>query len=179
MSLISVVFLRLAEYYKGLLFLTTNRQHMFDEAFNNRIHVKIQFHPLSCEARLNIWKNLLTKKRDRIVLDKSWEGDEEIKFLARLDMNGRDIRNLIRTAYGYARSQQKELGVRHILTVMREFCSAKNVEEVAEALMPAAQRTRTMSLEVNGQPSKTSGPVEAQNLTAESPIEEIPENGAM
>jgi SpoVK/Ycf46/Vps4 family AAA+-type ATPase len=128
-----------------LLFLTTNRQATLDEAFNNRIHVKIKFYPLDFEARFNIWRNLLTKKKDRILLDNSWgEEEEEIRTLARLEMNGRDIRNLIRTAYGFARSKGRELGVRHVVTVMREIVTAPNVEEIAKVLQPVVRRSMTV-----------------------------------
>lgn len=35
------VFLRMLEYYKGILFLTTNRIGTFDEAFKSRIHLSL------------------------------------------------------------------------------------------------------------------------------------------
>jgi AAA+ superfamily predicted ATPase len=39
-SIVSV-FLRMLEYYKGLLFLTTNRVGSFDEAFKSRVHISL------------------------------------------------------------------------------------------------------------------------------------------
>jgi hypothetical protein len=39
-SIVSV-FLRMLEYYKGLLFLTTNRVGTFDEAFKSRVHISL------------------------------------------------------------------------------------------------------------------------------------------
>lgn len=39
-SIVSV-FLRMLEYYKGLLFLTTNRVGAFDEAFKSRVHISL------------------------------------------------------------------------------------------------------------------------------------------
>ena len=39
-SIVSV-FLRIMEYYKGLLFLTTNRVGTFDEAFKSRVHISL------------------------------------------------------------------------------------------------------------------------------------------
>ena len=38
------VFLRVLEYYAGILFLTTNRIGDFDEAFTSRIHMRL-FYP--------------------------------------------------------------------------------------------------------------------------------------
>lgn len=134
------------EYYQGMLFLTTNRVKQFDPAFYNRIHVTIEFTGLSTEQRSNIWRNLLTKKLNSIKLDKSWDSSDDYNvfdILGRLEVNGRDIRNLIRTAYGFAKSEKQDLGVRHIVLVMRNNSIAPNVKEIAEELMPAAKRTVT------------------------------------
>lgn len=37
------IFLRLLEYYRGVLFLTTNRIEEFDDAFHSRIHIALRF----------------------------------------------------------------------------------------------------------------------------------------
>lgn len=88
------------EYYRGLLFLTTNRIDDFDNAFHNRIHVTIKYESLTTESRTNIWKSLLRKLIDSVDLDSSWS-EEAVAILGQLDINGRDVRNLIRTAYGF------------------------------------------------------------------------------
>lgn len=44
-SLVSV-FLRVLEYFTGMLFLTTNRVGAFDEAFKSRIHISLYYPPL-------------------------------------------------------------------------------------------------------------------------------------
>jgi hypothetical protein len=90
-----LVFLRALEYYKGLLFLTTNRIKTFDEAFKSRIHVSLHYGPLKHSDRRVIWENhfegLKGKKigvedevRDYLFKDK------EVKSLK---WNGREIRN--------------------------------------------------------------------------------------
>jgi hypothetical protein len=38
-----IVFLRVLEYYSGILFLTTNRVGIMDEAFKSRIHVSLYY----------------------------------------------------------------------------------------------------------------------------------------
>ncbi|KAL1901528.1 hypothetical protein Sste5346_001935 [Sporothrix stenoceras] len=53
---IVAVFLRMLEYYRGMLFLTTNRHDDFDNAFYNRIHVTIEYGELTKEWRANIWR---------------------------------------------------------------------------------------------------------------------------
>lgn len=59
-SLVSV-FLRLTEYYQGILFLTTNRVETFDEAFQSRIHMGIRYENLTAKARKKIWMHHIGK----------------------------------------------------------------------------------------------------------------------
>jgi len=40
------IFLRLLEYFQGILFLTTNRVETFDEAFQSRIHMALRYNDL-------------------------------------------------------------------------------------------------------------------------------------
>lgn len=50
------MFLRVLEYYNGLLFLTTNRPGALDEAFKSRIHLKLYYPPLDFEQTRDIWQ---------------------------------------------------------------------------------------------------------------------------
>jgi SpoVK/Ycf46/Vps4 family AAA+-type ATPase len=54
-------FLRALEYYKGILFLTTNRAGTFDEAFISRIHVQIHYPEFEDEERDRLWDTLFQK----------------------------------------------------------------------------------------------------------------------
>jgi SpoVK/Ycf46/Vps4 family AAA+-type ATPase len=49
------VFLRVLEYFNGLLFLTTNRVDDIDEAIVSRCIAMIKFYPPDTEARARIW----------------------------------------------------------------------------------------------------------------------------
>ncbi|KAI4592674.1 hypothetical protein KJ359_010576 [Pestalotiopsis sp. 9143b] len=55
-SLVSV-FLRVLEYYEGIMILTSNRVGTFDEAFQSRIRVALRYEPLSFQSRKAIWQN--------------------------------------------------------------------------------------------------------------------------
>lgn len=46
-----MMFLRMLEYYRGIMFLTTNRVNDFDEAMQSRIHLAIRYPLLSKETR--------------------------------------------------------------------------------------------------------------------------------
>ncbi|KAK6449544.1 hypothetical protein FP744_10005794 [Trichoderma asperellum] len=106
------VFLRVLEYYAGILFLTTNRIGDFDEAFASRIHVSLYYPPLDLKSTRKIFKlNLrLIKERFReknrsITINKReilnyasdyWEKNEKMRW------NGRQIRNACQTALAIA-----------------------------------------------------------------------------
>ena len=59
----ALVFLRVLEYYNGLLFLTTNRTGTLDEAFKTRIHLKLYYGHLEHEQTLQIWQMNLERLR--------------------------------------------------------------------------------------------------------------------
>jgi hypothetical protein len=91
------VFLRLTEYYQGILFLTTNRVATFDEAFQSRIHMGIRYENLTAKARKKIWMHHVGK----VLKMGGKEGDEEHKCgifkeedydeLSKKVMNGRQV----------------------------------------------------------------------------------------
>jgi hypothetical protein len=56
MNAVVGVFLRVLEYFNGLLFLTTNRIDDIDEVIVSRCIALIKFHPPDGEARRRIWK---------------------------------------------------------------------------------------------------------------------------
>jgi hypothetical protein len=94
-SLVSV-FLRLTEYYQGILFLTTNRVETFDEAFQSRIHMGIRYENLQPKARKKIWMHHVGKVE---AMAEKEEGEERKVFsesdfeeLSKRNMNGRQVR---------------------------------------------------------------------------------------
>lgn len=91
------VFLRLLEYYNGILILTSNRVASFDKAFKFRTHLAIQFNSLDKAARKMIWRNVFELLR-------SQESDiDHLDLINQLDsfahepLNRRQIRNSIMT----------------------------------------------------------------------------------
>ncbi|KAI2641364.1 hypothetical protein GGS26DRAFT_1601 [Hypomontagnella submonticulosa] len=58
------VFLRVLEYYNGLLFLTTNRVGTIDEAFKSRIHMSLYYPPLDKAQTRDIFRLNLAKLRE-------------------------------------------------------------------------------------------------------------------
>ncbi|KAI0438386.1 hypothetical protein F4803DRAFT_101354 [Xylaria telfairii] len=58
------VFLRVLEYYNGLLFLTTNRVGTIDEAFKSRIHMSLYYPPLDKTQTRDIFRLNIVKLRE-------------------------------------------------------------------------------------------------------------------
>ena len=53
------VFLRLLEYYKGIMVLTTNRMRSIDTAFESRIDITLSYSSLTEADRQRVWRNFL------------------------------------------------------------------------------------------------------------------------
>ena len=117
------VFLKLLEYHERIMFLTTNRVNTFDEAFTSRISVAVQYKDLDESARRSVWENFL-KLAGVKVLDGDWpDGSpyvtmEQLDELASKSLNGREIKNAMRTAQALANTSEQPLGCRLILDVL-------------------------------------------------------------
>ncbi|KAF5000735.1 hypothetical protein FDECE_11147 [Fusarium decemcellulare] len=107
-----VVFLRVLEYYAGILFLTTNRVGDFDEAFASRIHISLYYPQLDLrstkaifELNLSLIDKRFKSKQRKIEI----EEDKILKFAVNYfnthseeKWNGRQIRNACQTALALA-----------------------------------------------------------------------------
>lgn len=112
------IFLRLLEYFQGILFLTTNRVETFDEAFVSRIHLSLRYEELSTKARHRVWKLFLEKVKSTEGVEVGKITDSDYMDLARRDVNGRQIKNLVRAAQALAVYENKPLSMAHIKRVI-------------------------------------------------------------
>ncbi|KAI0415498.1 P-loop containing nucleoside triphosphate hydrolase protein [Xylaria grammica] len=110
------VFLRVLEYYRGVLFLTTNQIDSFDPAFLSRIHININFPKLEPAARKLIWSSFL----EMSPLENGISSTELDRIATQYVMNGRQIKNAIKTAQLLARrnAQHEVLTAEMIDTVV-------------------------------------------------------------
>ncbi|KAI9158899.1 LOW QUALITY PROTEIN: 26S protease regulatory subunit [Paramyrothecium foliicola] len=117
------IFLRMLEYYEGILFLTTNRVKNIDQAFESRIHISLDYPPLDAAARVAVWRGFLAravggdeKRAGRRMHDVT---DPEISELSALDLNGRQIKNVLKTANLLACHKAELLAMKHLRTVLK------------------------------------------------------------
>ncbi|KAL0261301.1 hypothetical protein SLS55_004998 [Diplodia seriata] len=106
------VFLRVLEYYSGILILTTNRVGDFDEAVKSRVHCALYYPPLDRKNTKEIWKmnlDLLDKQNASpdSNLHVRFDRDEILRYARRHwkdgnQWNGRQIKNAFQTAVALA-----------------------------------------------------------------------------
>ncbi|KAK0372175.1 hypothetical protein CLIM01_10462 [Colletotrichum limetticola] len=122
------VFLRVMEYYEGILFLTTNKVGSFDEAFKSRMSMALYYPPLTQEQTTKIWEALMDRTEELSVNAAPGDLSQQVKFnrdeikslyttLWTLQTtkddhkpvwNGRQIRNAFQTAVALAEFHQQE-----------------------------------------------------------------------
>jgi AAA+ superfamily predicted ATPase len=105
------IFLRELEYFRGIIFLTTNLYHTIDSAFRSRVSLHLLFKPLPSDARELVWRKFLDRlpqglpkkaqltNGDAVGEDGGAEGDEkggladeDLKELSLWNLNGREIK---------------------------------------------------------------------------------------
>ncbi|KAF9767431.1 hypothetical protein IL306_000018 [Fusarium sp. DS 682] len=114
------VFLRMLEYYHGILFLTTNRISAFDAALISRVHLAIYYPPLTPSSRRALLYTFLKQISEASAEALSLDGS--LKGIAKENMNGRQIKNLVRAACALAQSDSTAGGNiyrRHLETALR------------------------------------------------------------
>ncbi|KAF2994996.1 hypothetical protein E8E14_000342 [Neopestalotiopsis sp. 37M] len=166
-ALVSVL-LRQLEYYSGILFLTTNRPGVIDEAFISRIHISLRYPLIDLAATKRMWTNIMNRiERDnetsqiRIVFDhERLLAFAEQQYIRRertgTTWNGRQIRNAIQTAIALGTSQRMRMldkkgitpeqaiasGKRRLLEVKLTRTSLHNISQSARAFEDYMQHLR-------------------------------------
>ncbi|KUJ16761.1 P-loop containing nucleoside triphosphate hydrolase protein [Mollisia scopiformis] len=110
------VFLRQLEYFQGIIFLTSNRVSVFDQAIKSRIHLALQYaSPGKC-VRRTLWKkNLESVPREDLDLDL----EKALDAVEGTEMNGREISNSITTAKTLAKSEGSKLKLEYLQTIVQ------------------------------------------------------------
>lgn len=107
-------FLRLLEYYNGVLILTTNRVADIDAAFYSRISLALKYSDFDVDTRIKVIQNLLDT--NGVVLK-----SEAVQLLANQNVNGRQVKNAIRLARFMAKDQARDVDVQDIMLVLNKL----------------------------------------------------------
>jgi hypothetical protein len=121
------IFLRVLEYFTGTMFLTTNRVETFDPAFQSRIHISIDYPGLTVESRKTVWKNFLDSFSQEHTISKA-----ELMELARMNLNGRQVKNILKISRLLASRKEEKLSYDHIITTMEVTQHLHNETQFSE-----------------------------------------------
>ncbi|KAI0117971.1 P-loop containing nucleoside triphosphate hydrolase protein [Nemania sp. FL0031] len=134
------VFLRVLEYYEGILILTSNRVGTFDEAFKSRILLSLHYDNLTPGQRTKIWKNFFSRLKT-MDLDGSPKADSSTSTALREsgDLGGPRKRKFEEVETGIdfddVECYLKELAefelngrqIRNVITAARQYANFKGV----------------------------------------------------
>lgn len=118
-------FLRMLEYYNGVLLLTTNRVADMDTAFYSRISLALRYGDFTIDTRKQVISNLLDT--NGVTLSPT-----EIDTLAATGVNGRQIKNAIRIARFIAKDENRAVHAEDVMTVLNKLLDFQNSFSKAE-----------------------------------------------
>ncbi|KAF4885537.1 hypothetical protein CGCFRS4_v011905 [Colletotrichum fructicola] len=158
------VFLRVMEYYEGILFLTTNKVGSFDEAFKSRMSLALYYPPLDREQTEKIWE-VQIRRTEKLSADAAPDDpSQHVRFNRREIMtmarelwsmqhsradwkpvwNGRQIRNAFQTAVALAEWHKQDKQLPGSIDVTREhFEKVAFVSNEFNAYLYAVKHGRT------------------------------------
>lgn len=108
------VFLRVLEYYQGVLFMTTNRDTIVDDAVISRCTAQVKFPIPDEEAQIKIWKILASLSKVEI-------SDAEIKKFAKahVGLSGRDVKGVLKLANMISVQRKEKMSAKLLEYVMQ------------------------------------------------------------
>jgi len=90
----------------------------FDDAFQSRIHIALRYDSLDHRAKKAIFKIFIERVRVLEKINLMPFTEEDFNILARHELNGRQIKNTVRTAQALAVNKREPLAMSHIKQVL-------------------------------------------------------------
>ena len=151
-ELVSVM-LRHLEYYKGIMFMTTNLFDNIDHAVRSRVRIHIQYHALSARHRLSLWKTFLAQSRiapetaspDRVKKLSLDLSKMDWQQLAAWKLNGREIENVAKNATMWcgARDYSITLGrLEKLIPLTTPFAEKETVDSLSEPELESGSQSQ-------------------------------------
>ncbi len=134
------IFLRELEYYRGIIFLTTNLFATIDTAFRSRVDIHLRFDPLAPASRRLLWrKNLARVNGEEGRATGGGLGllaAEELEELVKWELNGREIKNAIKTVKTWCDCKGLEMSLARLENGIKVTApQASKVDSVTSALV--------------------------------------------
>ncbi|KAH8122446.1 P-loop containing nucleoside triphosphate hydrolase protein [Trichoderma asperelloides] len=134
------VFLRVLEYYSGILFLTANRIGVFNRAVKSHIHLAIHYPKPSRTSRQSLWNLFLSRSSEEST--ERLRANGTLDRIADEDLNGRQIKNTVQLAYSLALQENSLIKPHHINTVLQQL---KDFEEDFQDRTECVKRKRAVN----------------------------------
>jgi SpoVK/Ycf46/Vps4 family AAA+-type ATPase len=117
------IFLRLLEYYRGIMILTTNRSSGIDPAFESRVDITIPYPALSKDAQTRVWRNFFRRMpANEIAID-----EQAIQQLLDTPLNGRQVKSAIKMATVLSKREKVPLTIDHLQVCLKIRSQARKV----------------------------------------------------
>jgi AAA+ superfamily predicted ATPase len=97
------VFLRVLEYYNGVMFMTTNRPDLVDDAIASRCIARLQYNVPSIPDQQKIWA--IQSGMNKLAL-----APKDLKAIAEAhpELSGRDVKNLLKLALLFMKARKEK-----------------------------------------------------------------------
>ena len=109
----------------------------YDEAFLSRIHVALHLPKLSEESRRQVWSTFLNQLEAGSVDDIT---TSQLEQLAKRELNGRQIRNAIRTAQSLSMARDHKVRFTHFVEALNAM------EESTETEVAGMEKRRLVNV---------------------------------
>ncbi|ATY62990.1 AAA-core [Cordyceps militaris] len=106
------IFLRMLKYNEGIVILTTNCITDIDPAFRDRIRLIVEYPSLGVAARRFVWDTILARAGGFV-------GAKGLNVLSKIDLNGRQIDNMVRMADLMAEQAGRYITFEDVLRVLK------------------------------------------------------------
>jgi hypothetical protein len=114
------------------MFLTTNRISAIDTAFKGRIDLILPYYDLDEGSRKSVWRNFIS----RLGPGAADIGQDDYDILAQNEMNGREIKNSIKTAMILAERKKVPMNlgdIQVVLDIRNRVATFERLEEERKA----------------------------------------------
>ncbi|OOF90581.1 hypothetical protein ASPCADRAFT_510750 [Aspergillus carbonarius ITEM 5010] len=134
------VFLRILEYYDGILILTTNRIKTFDVAVQSRVHLAMRYNNMQLDELRQLFLQFINERPKEIADLREMRNWIEEEFDEEVD--GRQIRNIVSSARALAKSDDNYGGKLKLTHIKRVLKMTVQFQKHLRDQRVAAQRDR-------------------------------------
>lgn len=121
-----------------------------DVAFQSRIQVAIGFENLKSKGRSKIWRGLLENRRKTLEADNIERILEKVESLASSNLNGRQIRNALNLAEGYAFNEFGKPGMMNLAHIQNAVKAALDFQKFFEESREKSKSANSVWAPYNG-----------------------------